>query len=278
MLQGFLKLIKNKSSVSGVLHRERSEEHYNLRRYLPDKPLSELVEQFWFVNWNLDEGVSHTQRNLPDPNFNMIYENKKLKVIGPVSKTYSYEMRRAGEILGVKFEIGALSSFLVHPIHTYIDRTLDACSVFGLAIDEICPLLEESDNDGSFIEILSEAILPFLKNSNENLVKLRYIIKLIKNEKGIYRVEQLSERVGLSIRTLQRMFHSHVGFSPKRLIRKYRLHHLLKEFEEERVEIAEVAALLDYTDQSHLIKDFSELIGMTPMRYKQSHYDGKFTK
>ena len=100
-------------------------------------------------------------------------------------------------------------------------------------------------------------------------------MKLIKNEKGIYRVEQLSERVNLSIRTLQRMFHSYVGVSPKWLIRKYRLHHLLKEFEEERVEITEAAALLDYTDQSHLIKDFSELIGITPKRYKQSYYDKK---
>ena len=271
-------MIKNKSSVSGVLHRENSEEHYNLRRYLPDNPLSELVEQFWFVSWNLDEGVSHTQKNLPDPNFHLIYENKKLKLIGPVSKTYTYEMKRAGEILGVKFEVGALSSFLVHPVHTYIDRTLDACLVLGSSIDEICPLLEESENDENYIEILSENILPFLTNPNENLAKLRHIMKLIKNEKGIYRVEQLSERVNLSIRTLQRMFHSYVGVSPKWLIRKYRLHHLLKEFEEERVEITEAAALLDYTDQSHLIKDFSELIGMTPKRYKQLYYDEKPTE
>ena len=63
------------------------------------------------------------------------------------------------------------------------------------------------------------------------------------------------------------MFKTYVGLSPKWLIRKYRLHHALEMLENKQFSVAELAANLDYADQSHLIRDFNEFLNVTPKQY-----------
>jgi len=63
------------------------------------------------VDWELKAGLSHKQQNLPDPNFHLIIDNGKIKLIGPVSKVYTYKMLGKGSLFGIKFHTGALTHF-----------------------------------------------------------------------------------------------------------------------------------------------------------------------
>ena len=88
----------NDKMLTGVLHHKLSSERYHLRRYFPNSTLKGLIEQFWLVSWDLEDKDSHTQKNLPDPNFHLILDNQKIKLIGPISKTYSYKMEVWGTL------------------------------------------------------------------------------------------------------------------------------------------------------------------------------------
>ncbi|WP_405631618.1 helix-turn-helix domain-containing protein [Pseudoalteromonas sp. Ld20] len=53
------------------------------------------------------------------------------------------------------------------------------------------------------------------------------------------------------------------------LLAKYRLSRVLDELESNTVSILDIVTRLEYVDQSHLIRDFKEVLGITPNRYSK---------
>ena len=91
------------------------------------------------------------------------------------------------------------------------------------------------------------------------------------HDRSVSRVDDVTERFGLTARTLQRLFQRYVGVSPKWVLRRYRLHEAAAALaREQHRPWAEVAADLGYFDQSHFIRDFTAAIGLTPGAYAQA--------
>jgi AraC-like DNA-binding protein len=81
-------------------------------------------------------------------------------------------------------------------------------------------------------------------------------------------VDAVAAAAGLSVRTLQRLFAEHVGVSPKTVIRRYRIYEAAERARAgERVDWATLAPELGYSDQAHLVRDFTAAFGMPPERY-----------
>ncbi|MBP7135346.1 MAG: AraC family transcriptional regulator [Sphingomonadaceae bacterium] len=80
-------------------------------------------------------------------------------------------------------------------------------------------------------------------------------------------VAELSARTGLSQPQLARLTRQHFGFSPKRLMRRERFLRMLHSMQ--GMSVGEWPHFLDpqYSDQSHMIRDFKHFIGMAPTRY-----------
>jgi len=260
-------LKSNIKNPTGVQHHKLSAERYHLRRYFPDDPLIVLIEQFWLVNWDLRDEINHMQKNLPDPNFHLILDNRKLKLIGPISKTYSYKMEGVGKVIGIKFALGALSDFLEPPLSKYVDKEFDFQQLVNFDVDTLISKLDRLEDDEQIIDILQTYMTPFAITSSSELIRVRELVNRIKNDSDITRVEHLSKKTDISIRTIQRCFKYYLGLSPKWLIRKYRLHQALELIDKENVNFLDIVEWLGYTDQSHLIRDFKEIIGVTPKNY-----------
>jgi AraC-like DNA-binding protein len=85
---------------------------------------------------------------------------------------------------------------------------------------------------------------------------------------AVARVEQLAAEFGLGMRRLQRLFAEHVGVGPKWVIRRYRLHEAAaRAAAGAALNLVELAADLGYSDQAHLTRDFTALVGDPPSRY-----------
>lgn len=80
-------------------------------------------------------------------------------------------------------------------------------------------------------------------------------------------VAELADRSGLSQPQLARLTRQHFGFSPKKLMRRERFLRMLHSMQ--GMSVGEWPHFLDpqYTDQSHMIRDFKHFIGMAPTRY-----------
>lgn len=95
------------------------------------------------------------------------------------------------------------------------------------------------------------------------------IVQEVMEDRTIIKVEQLSQRTGMSVRQLQRLFHKYVGVTPKWVIKRFRLQEAAERIEKDASKPwAELAIELGYFDQAHFIKDFKAVLGKSPAAYR----------
>lgn len=84
----------------------------------------------------------------------------------------------------------------------------------------------------------------------------------------VSRVAELQRQSGYSERRFQSLFSEAVGLTPKKYLRIKRLAKVLRQLATARASLAEIAIDSGYSDQSHLVHDFSDLTRVTPSAYK----------
>jgi transcriptional regulator GlxA family with amidase domain len=91
-------------------------------------------------------------------------------------------------------------------------------------------------------------------------------VRLALRSRGLCRVDDLADRVGVSPRQLERDFREHVGLSPKQFLRVVRFQQVLGSLSAPRPDVpwAALAAEHGFYDQAHLIRDFHAFLGMAP--------------
>ncbi|WP_051297866.1 helix-turn-helix domain-containing protein [Brevibacterium album] len=93
---------------------------------------------------------------------------------------------------------------------------------------------------------------------------------LIAGDRSIVHIEQAAERLGISVRGVQRLARRYVGVPPLAIIRRYRLQEAAQRLREDPdVTIAQVAADLGYADHAHLTRDFRAVLDLTPAGYRR---------
>jgi AraC-like DNA-binding protein len=77
---------------------------------------------------------------------------------------------------------------------------------------------------------------------------------------------------GYSERHIERLFMESVGINPKNFANIIKLHSFLKQLKKttEKASLTELVYQSGYADQSHLIKEFKKITGMTPTAYKNN--------
>jgi AraC-like DNA-binding protein len=91
--------------------------------------------------------------------------------------------------------------------------------------------------------------------------------QLIEAHGGRCRVEDVARDVALSPRQLRTLMRAELGVSPKQLCRSFRFDHVIAHLAAGRSNLATVAALTGYADQSHLTREFQQMAGCTPSHW-----------
>jgi|GEM_PF-6911329 AraC-like DNA-binding protein len=89
--------------------------------------------------------------------------------------------------------------------------------------------------------------------------------------RGLVRIEAVAKHFNRSRRWLEKQFQTQIGMSPKAYARAVRFRNvLLHLYQSASPSWMEVVAQFDYTDQSHLIKDFYQYTGNSPQVHFQN--------
>ncbi len=84
---------------------------------------------------------------------------------------------------------------------------------------------------------------------------------------GSLPIETICYKAALSVRSLERYFHSCIGLTPKKFSRIIRFSHIFKLAQKKPVDWVEIAYLAGFYNQSHFIKNFKEFTGEEPSNY-----------
>ena len=223
------------------------------------------------MSWELPPEREGSVTLLPHPCVNVVLDRGRLTVSGVGRERFTYVYRGEGRVFGVKFRPGAFLPFLGRPLADITDTVLPAEQLWGPAATALAGRMTCVRGADELVALV-EAFLRERRPAPDPQVELvGRIVAALLHDRLISRVDDVTERFGISPRTLQRLFQRYVGVSPKWVLRRYRLHEAAAALEREQHRPwAEVAAELGYFDQSHFIRDFTAAVGMTPVAYAQA--------
>lgn len=252
--------------TTGVFHHKASAKQYDFMRQAPDPALKDYIEQYWHVTWDLGMGVDHLQQNLPDPTMHLTFEQDGIWLYGPVTSRFEVTLSGKGMISGVKFRAGALTDLLGVNSRACVDVKLPAEAV----MPDVMKLVQKAARqnfpdkcqqmDAFFNQLAGR------QGRSEGYFLCQNLLDYITQNPDVRQVDQLAAQFQVSVRKIQRLFYQYIGLSPKWVIRKYRMHDVLRLLEQGAV-YQDIIHDLGYYDQSHFIKDFKLFTGKSPSKY-----------
>lgn len=254
----------------GIIDPRASAARIRLNRYEPSQHLAPFVDHCWVCEWNLAGRPPEEQRALPSPNAHLVIGPGHTSLYGVVRGIHSRQLRDTGRVLGIRFRTGGLRPFLSGPVSALTDRTVPAETLIGVR-DRIAEArVLGAGDDREMVHAAEQLLEPQLPAPDPTVDLVCAIVAKARHDDGPRQVKALADEAGLSLRTLQRLFHDYVGVSPKWVIRCFRLQEAAQWLAQgQNLQFARVAAELGYFDQAHLARDFTSLFGCPPAEYRR---------
>ena len=255
----------------GILNFAAGAKKFQLARYVPAPDLGFLVEHYWVVRWDLRGQEPYVQELLPYPSVHLAIEHDRSEVVGVQTGKFTRVLEQAGWVFGVKFKPGAFYPLVRWPVSRLTDTSMSLYEVFGPAGPALEERLRLEGDDKGMLEVAECFLRERMPEHDPHVLAIEEMVACIGGHQEITKVDDLVGRLGLSKRTVQRLFRRYVGVSPKWVIQRYRLHEVAERLAAgEVVDWPSMVVELGYSDQAHLIKDFKMLVGKTPVEYARA--------
>lgn len=167
--------------------------------------------------------------------------------------------------VALRFQPGGISAFTSIPAGALRGEVVDASDVLGGGVAEVEGwLFRAGQQSFDAVPACLDAFLLDRYTVPPDQGRLTAVLQTVQASKGTATVRDLAAHVGLSARSLRRLFRERVGIAPKVYLRAIRLRHALNEVWATDNSLAQIALDAGYADQSHLTRDAVELAGFSP--------------
>lgn len=266
------------ASAAGVLRPRQAADHFALRRLAPPASLAAWLEHLWLVEWDLPPGVTYPSEVLTHPAVHLTVEQGPTPrfghelpaalVHGVVTRTFRIELAGAGSVVGVRFRPGGFGAFTGRDVAELTDRVVPAAEVLGPAADDLLAAVLAATDETATTAAVTDVLEGLRPAPDARYDELLDVVRAVLEDRTLTSVEAVTERFGVSTRTLQRRFRRYVGVGPKWVLRRFRLHDAVTSIDAGAYDdLAGLAAELGWYDQAHFNRDFADLLGVSPLQY-----------
>lgn len=261
---------RTRDDSRGILDPARLLREVRFRRHLPAEPLRGWVEHYWLVDWTLS--TPFEQRIVPHPAVNVVFRSdgdgdaEGAEVAGVGRDPFRITLTGTGRVCGVQFRPGGFHPFWRRSVAELTGRRLPLPA--GRLSRAAQPVCAGSDSDSC--RALDATLTAWAPDPDPAAKEAVRLVESIRADRTVLRVDEFAARHGIPVRRLQRLFTECVGVSPKWVIRRYRLQEAVERAAGAPVDWAGLAATLGYSDQAHLVRDFTAVAGVSPAAYARS--------
>lgn len=169
--------------------------------------------------------------------------------------------------IAVRFRPGGAHAFFDVPMDALRNQVVELDALVGAEASRLRDRLLEAQTDEARSRAMEAWLLERRRVHHSFATVRRALGFLVPGRDGL-RVGEVCERLGLSNRYLVQQFRETVGLPPKPVARIRRFQAVIEACRgTEDVSWARTATALGYVDQSHLIREFRKLGGVTPARF-----------
>ncbi|MCG8608217.1 helix-turn-helix domain-containing protein [bacterium] len=254
------------------------------KEYQPIGELKNYIKCFWCLEHDYSqEPFKEGERIWPDGHFELIFshgERYRQKtetalarltrsfLIGQFSRELLLQSKGRTGLYGVRFFAWGLYPFLQTPMHVFTNRVTDASTIcdgmFGAVHESLDP-----ENSVDSLNLLQGFFHDSLAEADTQSC-CEPIAREIREKNGLVQIGQLAEVHRVNPRKLQRLFEHEIGISAKlfaKIVRFNRAKNIIQR--DPNTNLAEVTFTCGYADQSHFIRNFKALYGITPTQFKR---------
>lgn len=253
---------------------------------LPSVELSKFIKRYFFLK--ATSSVKKTYRLFSNGNTGLVFSiNKeanssringslimKVFVFGQIITPIEIELEPNSELAVVAFTPNGLNELTGVPGIELKGCVIEADNVFGKNIQFFQEALVEKESKNDITDSLNEYLLTvFVKQGVNKNPELQSIIQKIADSKGDLSIRNIKEEYFIHEKKLQRMFSNQIGMSAKSFIQITKLNTYLELLQSKSLDYSNLTSMayeVGYYDQSHLVKSFKSITGLTPTQYLDS--------
>jgi AraC-like DNA-binding protein len=251
--------------------------HY--RQYAPDPRLAGHVECYWHMRRPaggppdriLPDGCMELIVNLGQP-FSQMDETgrfiaqPRVFLVGQITRHLLLRASAAVEVLAVRFKPGGAHSLLRFDLGELTDDYAPLAQL-GRPWSSLAAQLDCAASPAAALRLIEAALLRHLPAHGQSGHRVARALGLLAEAEEAPRVAGVARRLGVSERQLERDFRRQIGLSPRQFGRITRFRRMLSALDGANPRWADLAARIGYSDQSHLIREFRDIAGLTPREY-----------
>jgi AraC-like DNA-binding protein len=187
--------------------------------------------------------------------------------VAGLDDTYSLvDSEIPGSAIQVDFTPIGARQLLQLPMHLVSKRTTELTDLFGSEADRLVEQLAETADWQRRFVFLDNFLLSRIRGARKPAREIDWAWRQLDLSRGSIRVEKITEQLGWTRKRLVNLFRDEIGIPPKALARILRFRMALAELNARQiVNFSEVALECGYSDQAHMIRDFKDFSGLTPL-------------
>jgi AraC-like DNA-binding protein len=188
-------------------------------------------------------------------------------VFGPQSRLMPVAVTGSFISVGVSLRPGTGYAMRRFNTSDLVDRMVPS-EDFGLSSERVIDMLERHDDPASWLDVLEQMCREVIAaGGGREPDPISASFEVLVNSDPTASVAEFARSFGIDLRRLERIVRRDFGLPPKQVLRRARAldmaSSLLGVADRDEAE----ALALRYYDQSHLIREFSDLFGMAPRQF-----------
>ncbi|MGZ7078940.1 MAG: AraC family transcriptional regulator [Thermoanaerobaculia bacterium] len=228
---------------------------------------SPLFESWIECYWTRSGAAPEVDRVLPDGCADVIFDLGRFDAfaVGTMTRPLFVPAASRSELFGIRFRPGRASLGIHVPLSELTDRSVPLRDLRSMSTG-----LTDALADAKTFEARVAVTERFLRHALESFAPdavVDHAIDVILRSHGSVPIDSIAASLSTSRQRLARRFDAAVGVSPKMFARVVRFRHVLREVVVPAVDWSDIALSAGYFDQSHLIADFRQFTGTTPVPF-----------
>lgn len=222
--------------------------------------------------WSIETAADGEYPVPPDGCVDIIFQRgQSLRAVGAMTATQQFSLATRERLIGLRFRPGMATPFFGLPLNLLTDTAVDLKDLWKSRATELLDRLHAEEDTRRCAALLYAA----LTNPQDMKVDpVQQAIEHMTHHNGQVDLASAAKECNLSIRHFRRRCLEETGLRPKQLCRilRFRRAQTLA-YQSSQPNWTQIALDAGYFDQAHLIRDFQEFAGATPMSLLSNRLD-----